>query len=152
PWPGLDCEPLMDDALYPVMSPELWERAGRPKTTEALRGLRLLHDRDTNASWQVWASAYPVRGLDVRAGPRYASSDLVLRAASQGLGVALARDKLAADDVANGIFVRPFGELAVALPAAYWIVRGEGRHERMTTRLMIDWLGREASASMVSGT
>lgn len=135
----------MDDALYPVMSPSFWQQADKPKNPEALRRLRLLHDRDTNASWQAWASAHPVSGFNVRAGPRFASSDLVLRAASQGLGVALARDRLVADDIANGILIRPFGEMRVLLPDAYWIVPGEHAMQRTAVGAMVDWLKHQAN-------
>lgn len=36
PWPGVEATSLMDDKLFPVMSPELWERAGRPCEPEQL--------------------------------------------------------------------------------------------------------------------
>lgn len=58
PWPGVRGEPLMDDALYPVMSPAFWKKAGRPKEPADLAGLRLLHDRDPDASWEAWRAAH----------------------------------------------------------------------------------------------
>lgn len=146
PWPGLACAPLMDDALYPVMSRAFWDAAGRPATPAALAGLRLLHDRDPNAAWEAWLSAHPAPGLDRRAGPRFASSDLVLRAAAQGLGVALARDRLAADDVAAGILIRPFGDTEIAVPDAYWLVRAEAAPPHVAVTAAIDWLKSQATA------
>src|SRR3546814_14838807 len=38
PWPGLHAEALMDDALYPVMSPALWQTSGRPSKPAQLAG------------------------------------------------------------------------------------------------------------------
>ena len=90
PWREVEAEPLMGDALVPVMSPGLWERSGRPSSPEALVRLRLLHDRDPHAHWELWRSEHGPPELDTRAGPRFVSSDLVLRAAEEGLGVALA--------------------------------------------------------------
>jgi len=144
PWPGLICEPLMDDLLYPVMSPAYWQDAGRPVWPQDLIGLRLLHDRDPNASWEVWRQRHPTPGLDVRPGPRFASSDLVLRAASQGLGVALARGRLADDDIRAGSLLRPFGDLQVELKAAYWIVRPKEAPPRESVGIVIDWLRAQA--------
>jgi LysR family glycine cleavage system transcriptional activator len=144
PWPDVDAEPLMDDALYPVMSAAAWEAAGRPTRPEALRGLRLLHDRDANTSWQHWRQQFGPQDLDVRAGPRFASSDLVLRAAASGLGVALARHRLAADDVATGALVRPFGDRHVAIKNAYWIVTPQRVTLRTSSKMAIAWLRREA--------
>src|SRR5215467_12638150 len=105
PWPDLRCEPLMDDALYPVMSRSFWERAGRPSRPDDLRGLRLIHDRDPSASWGAWRDRYGPKNLDVRGGVRYTSSDLALRGAALGQGVALARHRLAEEDVAAGILM-----------------------------------------------
>ena len=144
PWPGLDCEAFMDDALFPVAGRAYWEAAGKPDRPEDLAGLRLLHDRDPNASWEAWRSAHGGAKLDLRAGPRFASSDLVLRAASQGLGVALARGRLAADELASGSLIRPFGALEVAVPEAYWIVRQEEAALRVAVSAVIEWLKAQA--------
>ncbi len=144
PWPGLDSTPLMDDILYPVMSPGYWAASGRPSKPTDLKGLRLVHDRDPNAAWAIWRAAHGPAGLDLRPGPRFASSDLVLRAAGQGLGVALARGRLAADDIAAGLLLRPCGDLEVAVPDAYWIVQPEGAPPRAAVTAVVEWLRREA--------
>src|SRR5580700_3041794 len=83
PWPGVAAKRLMHDELYPVMSPEVWKKAGRPHDPKELRRLRLLHDRDPAALWSVWREAHGPDELEVRKGPRFSSSDLVLRAAAQ---------------------------------------------------------------------
>ncbi|WP_426700316.1 LysR substrate-binding domain-containing protein [Rhodanobacter sp. Col0626] len=145
-WPTLQVEPLMDDALYPVMSPALWQASGCPSKPAQLAGLRLLHDRDPQAAWECWRQVHgPVR-LALQGGARYTSSDLVLRAAMQGQGVALARDRLAADDVANGSLLRPFGALDVPLGASYWIVRPQAK-PRAAVAAVIDWLRWQAAGT-----
>lgn len=146
PWPRARCAPLAGDLLYPVASPEYWRRAGRPTATVDLAGLRLLHDRDPQAGWEVWRRAFGPAELDVGPGPRLTSTDLVLRAAAQGQGVALARHRLAADDVAAGLLVRPFGELAVPLERSYWIVLPRGAQPRAATETVIAWLRREVAS------
>jgi LysR family transcriptional regulator, glycine cleavage system transcriptional activator len=145
PWPGLLAEVLMKECLYPVMSPALWRQSGRPTDPSQLRGLRLLHDRDPNASWQLWREKYGPATLDVRRGPRFASSDLALRAAAQGLGVALARDRLAQDELASGALLRPFGAHAIDLGAAYWIVRPHGGAPREAVRTFTAWVRQQAA-------
>jgi len=145
PWPDVRAEPMMDDALYPVMSGRFWERAGRPRRSRDLVGLRLLHDREPSASWEAWREAHGPASLDVRSGPRFASSDLVLRAAAQGHGVALARHRLASEDVATGALLRPLGDLAVELGPAYWIVFARDAPVRPAARKVADWLEAEAA-------
>lgn len=139
PWPGLHCQPLVDDALYPVMSQELWEKSGRPSRPQALLSLRLLHDRDPHAGWGLWRQRFGPASLNLQCGPRFASSDLLLRAAAQGQGVALARQRLAADDLATGLLVRPFGARELRIENAYWIVR-PNHPPRHAVTTVIAWL------------
>jgi LysR family glycine cleavage system transcriptional activator len=143
PWPDLRCESLMDDALYPVMSAALWKKSGRPSRPAHLSRLRLLHDRDPHAAWELWRAAHGPSSLDVRRGPRLASSDLLLRAAVLGQGVALARHRLAADDVASGALVRPMGELQVGIGPAYWLLMPEGFAPRPATEALAGWLKKQ---------
>ncbi|MGY0798557.1 LysR substrate-binding domain-containing protein [Lysobacter sp. A286] len=150
PWPDVRCEALMDDALYPVMSPALFEASGGPRQPADLLGMRLLHDRDPHASWEAWRQAHGPKSLDVLAGPRFASSDLVLRAAMQSQGVALARHRLAFDDVASGALVRPIEGAGVALGPAYWIVLPRHRPIRTGTLAVIAWLKQQAERNDVA--
>jgi LysR family transcriptional regulator, glycine cleavage system transcriptional activator len=150
PWPDLHCEPLMDDALYPVMSPAYWKKSGRPQEPGDLVGLRLLHDRDPHASWEAWRRAHGPAALDVRRGSRFTSSDLVLRAAAQGQGVALARHRLAQDDLATGALLRPIGGLSVDLGPAYWLVTRHQAPDRPALATVVAWLRREAARQPAS--
>lgn len=150
PWPGLRCESLMDDELYPVMSRVLWEKSGEPTDPVTLKQLRLLHDRDPNTPWSLWLSSYGLSNIDTAQGPRFGSSDLVLRAAAQGLGVALARDRLAANDVASGMLVKPFGDRHVTVPDAYWIVRSSTTTERTAVSAVINFLKTQARSKTLT--
>ena len=146
PWPELHCEPWMDDTLYPVMSPAYWLDHGRPTRPAQLAGLRLLHDRDPQAAWESWRRAHGPSRLSLQGGARYASSDLVLRAAQQGQGVALARHRLVAGELVAGTLVRPFGALEVPLGTAYWIVRADRTRPLPALAAVIDWLRWQAAA------
>ena len=148
PWPGFTCIPLMDDELYPVVSPVYWAAHGRPSTSHDLRRLRLLHDRDPNASWALWKKHHGPSALDTRIGPRLTSSDLVLAGAEQGLGVALARHRLAGDAIESGALLRPFGDARVTLPQAYWIILSDAGAVRDAVRVVVDWLESETSIVM----
>jgi len=144
PWPGVEATPLMNDTLYPVMSPDAWDKAGRPREPDQLTRLRLLHDRDPNASWVAWRARFGPSNLDVRQGLRFGSSDLLLRAAAEGLGVALARGRLAEADLARGNLVRLFGDRAVHLTNAYWVIMPIAP-KRAATTAAAEWLKREAN-------
>lgn len=141
----------MDDALYRVASPALLARLGVPSTSRQWSKWPLLHDRDPQASWAAWRDAHGPRELDVRRGPRFTSSDLVLRAAVLAQGVALARHRLAADDIASGALVRPFGSRCVVLPEAYWIAMPARSLRHRATMSAVACLKSQAVASGPAG-
>ncbi|MFD2206562.1 LysR substrate-binding domain-containing protein [Kiloniella antarctica] len=140
PWDDLRCLPLMDEQLFPVMSTSFWLKVGRPTNLSCLTNLPLLHDRDPQASWQEWARSREIKDLDTRGGSRFASSDLVLRAAVQGLGVALARSRLIEDDLSTGLLINPFEGEEMVLPNAYWVVLPKGNKPKMAVGKVIEWL------------
>lgn len=140
--------PLMDDALTPVIAPRLLARAraargGHARWDTLLKDLPLLHDRDPNAGWDRWVGAFGPSELDTARGPRFASSDLVLRAAQQRQGVALARLRLARDSLRAGALVR-LSDQSVALPGAYHLIGRSDRAQRPAVRRVWDWLLAEA--------
>jgi LysR family glycine cleavage system transcriptional activator len=140
PWPDVHAEPLMKETVYPVMSPAYWQQTGWPDRPADLNRLRLLHDRDPQTTWEAWRQAFGPAALDVRTGPRFASADLLLRAAAQGQGVALARHRLAADDLESNHLIRPFGDLQLELGTGYWIVRAPHGLPKPATRAVMEWL------------
>lgn len=146
--------PFMDDALTPVASPRLLVQAraarGGPTgdaSAAALLDLPLLHDRDPNAGWSAWTEHHEPTGPGFAHGPRFSSSDLVLRAAKQSQGVGLARLRLAEDDIASGALER-LSDDAVPLPDAYWIVMGPEGEGRASVRAVRDWLIREGNSAV----
>lgn len=138
---GVPSEPLMSESLYPVVSPEAWVEADRATDLERLaRRLGLLHDRDPQTAWARWREARGPHALNVRHGARLTSSDLVLGAAEQGLGIALARGRLACGTLAAGRLLRPLGDEALDLADAYWLVGDLGGGVRESVGLCADWL------------
>nr|WP_295383090.1 LysR substrate-binding domain-containing protein [Pseudoxanthomonas sp.] len=149
-WPNVRSEPLMDDRLYPVASPGYWQASGGTDDVACLHDVRLLHDRDPTAGWDHWLQLHGPANLSIGRGPRLASSDLVLQAAELGQGVALARGRLAAGALASGALIRPFRDLEVRVPDAYWLVRprdpGAGKvANRQAVDTVIRWLKDQAA-------
>ena len=148
PQGDLEPIPLMDEQVFPVMAPKLWESLGRPSSVDALAELPLLHDRDPSTSWSMWRTKIGPNRLDVRKGPRLTSSDLILRAAEQGQGVALARGRLAEDSLATGSLIRPLGALELDLGINYWILVNRETKNRRAVQAVISWLLNEAAADV----
>ncbi|WP_339764551.1 LysR substrate-binding domain-containing protein [uncultured Hoeflea sp.] len=146
PWDDKRASPLMSDQLVPVASPRYWSRHPKPQTPDDLHGHSLLHDRDPNTSWQRWRDLHGPADLDVRTGQRFGSSDLVIRAAEYGLGVALAHRRLIEDSLKSGILEPAFETLAIQLERAYWIVAAQPK-PTVAVAVFLDWLRASAAES-----
>jgi len=72
--------PLMDEQVFPVMTPQLWDQLSRPSRVADLQGLPLLHDRDPGTSWATWRKEIGPKRLDVRHGPRLTADGWRVRA------------------------------------------------------------------------
>jgi LysR family glycine cleavage system transcriptional activator len=104
-WPGLKAQRMMKSGLFPVCSPAFLDR--HPMTAPRdLLGVPLL--RSPRQHWRPWFAAAGLDAPEPGRGPIYDDAALVLQAAAEGQGVALARAALAADDIAAQRLVRPF--------------------------------------------
>jgi LysR family transcriptional regulator, glycine cleavage system transcriptional activator len=123
-WRGLHAERLIHSPRVPVGSPQAAQRLlgadARALAHEPLLG--------SPAMWERW---FALSGVKVRVNPVATFNDagLMLQAAEQNLGVALAREVLAADALRERRLIRLS---TLALPEdsvdAYWLVYPEGLH------------------------
>ena len=148
-YPGLEVTRLLSETVSPVVSPALL--AEHPVTTLAdLAKLTLLHDGSPDADescpdWAMWLAARGVRGVDGARGPRFNQSSLVIEAAVNGRGIALAKQTLAQDDIDAGRLVQPF-EDATAVDFAYFIVHPKAKARLKQVRAFTAWVTAEAEA------
>jgi len=144
-YPGLYSERLMTDDIFPVCSPTLMKGRKALRKPQDLRHHVLLHD-DRHGDWQTWLLAAGVKGVDGTHGPIITDSGMLIEAAVEGHGVALARGVLAANELSEGRLVRPF-ELRLPADYAYYIVCPQGTAERPSIKIFRQWLLREATAT-----
>jgi LysR family glycine cleavage system transcriptional activator len=140
-WAGLDAVRLCAEELFPVCSPKL---AARLKTPSDLRKIALLRLEDSDA-WTRWLDA---AGLDARGlshGPVFNRASMLIDAAIDGQGVALARTALAAGDLINGRLARPFAT-GLRLAKTYWIVCPKAVAALPKITIFRGWLLAEAAA------
>ena len=117
-WRGLEAQRLIDSPLIAVGSPNAARRLlGRAAATFA--------DEPLLGSPALWARWFELSGRRVRINPVAAFNDagLLLQAAEQDLGLALARELLAADALRDGRLVQ-LSPLAMPHEQAYayWLV------------------------------
>lgn len=118
-WPGLEVQRLYAERLFPVCSPKLV--AGRNRITKAADLLKFPLLRLEDA--KNWTRLFEAAGLKaaVGPGPVLNRASMLLDAAIDGQGIALARTALAAWDLINGRLVRPV-DISLRVANTYWIV------------------------------
>lgn len=144
-YPGLESVRLMTEELFPVCSPALL-RGGKPLRKPAdLQFHTLLHD-DFQVDWRLWLLAAGVKGVDPARGPTFTDSSMVIQAAVEGQGVALARSVLSASDLAAGRLVKPF-EVSMQASWAYYLVYPPATRDSPKIAAFRNWLLIEAKAT-----
>jgi LysR family glycine cleavage system transcriptional activator len=118
-WPGLDVQRLYSERLFPICSPKLV--AGRNRITKAADLLKFPLLRLEDA--KNWIRLFEAAGVKatVGPGPVLNRASMLIDAAIDGQGIALARTALAAWDLINGRLVRPV-DVSVRMANTYWIV------------------------------
>jgi LysR family glycine cleavage system transcriptional activator len=148
-YPGLFVTRLMGDKIFPVCAPRLLEGERSLRRPADLANHTLLHDdmarRDESSNdWASWLDAANVQGVDPYRGPAFSHSSMVLTAAIDGQGVALGRLTLAADDMAAGRLVCPFGPVIDA-PLHYYVVSPPTLAEHPMVLQFREWLIEQAA-------
>jgi LysR family glycine cleavage system transcriptional activator len=143
-YPDLHVVKLMDDVLFPVCSPDLVKRIGPIHLPAEIVRFPLLHDQaaendGSGADWATWL--VQVGGPDVpcKDGLRFNRADLMLEAAANGLGLALARRSLVLADLAAGRLVRALAHEAPA-QFSYYLVCLPEVAEKPTVVALRNWL------------
>lgn len=137
----LHVEMIMTERIYPVCSPEVAARPPGLHKPEDLKHYPLLHDVNTFAgeSWDIFLDHFGVEGVDLRRGAFFTQMDMVLQAAVEGQGVALARSQLVTDDLRAGRLIRPF-EVETPAPLAYYFVCREEALRSNKVAVFRDWV------------
>ncbi len=117
-WPGLEAVALCSERLVPICSPKLL--SGRNRITQASDLLK--HPLLRLDGWATWSRWFEAAGVSTpaRRGPVLNQASMLIDAAVDGQGIALARTTLAAWDLLHG---RLFIPINVTLPLdnTYWI-------------------------------
>jgi LysR family transcriptional regulator, glycine cleavage system transcriptional activator len=147
-WPGLSATQLLSEHVFAVCSPHF--AGGRlPRNLPELAAAALLHS--PAQPWEAWFRAVGANPPAHRRGPSFSETGLVLRAAIDGLGIALARSVLVQPELDSGLLVRV---LPHSVPAAfaYYLVRPENAEISPNLAVLCEWLQAQAASQAHSAT
>ena len=148
-YPGLHSEVCLSVEVFPVCSPALMRGEHPLLKPEDLKHHTLLHDDSkytdvSNPDWSMWLAHAGVTGVDATRGPSFWPSHLVINAAIDGLGVALAKKNWVLHDLAQGRLVRPF-DISLPVEFSYYMVYPKERINDPRITLFAEWIRSEVA-------
>lgn len=151
-YPELAVTQLARDEVLPLCAPALVNSgAVEPGRPGSLADRTLIHTDwgPSFASHPTWADWFERAGLDrapdAGQGHRVGMSSLAIDLAAAGAGVALGQRLLAAEAVADGRLVAPFGP-ALPLGHPYCAVHPHAKARKPAVRAFVDWAAQAAAA------
>jgi LysR family glycine cleavage system transcriptional activator len=137
-WAGLTAEHLFDEWIVPMASPKLIGRRRKPKPDEMGNWPLIGESDDDNQRWRSWFELFggtPPR----RYAASFTESELLHRAAAEGMGIVLGRMILAKPLVDNGTLVMLTEQ---RMPAGYshYLVYPQRSAEHGPLLAFRDWL------------
>jgi LysR family transcriptional regulator, glycine cleavage system transcriptional activator len=155
---GLRSDLLLREEFFPVCSPSLLARGPRLREPADLsqhvllhqQYVRLNHERDVRIhdhfGWADWFAAIGITGINGQRDLYFSFSHMVLQAAAEGQGVALASSAYLADDLASGRLIRPFGGGPCVRGArGFYIVCPQATADREKIAAFRNWALEEAA-------
>ncbi|WP_279607191.1 LysR family transcriptional regulator [Burkholderia gladioli] len=136
-WPGTRAQKLFDAPLSLLCAPDIAQRLRVPADLVGETLLRSYRADD----WMNWFAKAGLAPMPAR-GAVFDSSRLMVEAATQGAGVALAPASMFARDLATGRLVRPFDIEVQA--GSYWLIRQKGKPATPAMQLFNQWIVKQA--------
>jgi DNA-binding transcriptional LysR family regulator len=143
-WPDLVVEPLFEERIVPLASPE-FVRARRLKRPEQLLEVPLIQSNVSVVQWPDWFSKFAGCRAPERFAVRFDRAQMALDAATQGLGVALESSTIAGRHLAERRLRPVFGlDKAIRIKAHFAVY--PARHgKRAPVEAFLAWLHQQAA-------
>jgi LysR family transcriptional regulator, glycine cleavage system transcriptional activator len=139
---GLEGVRLFDDAFQPVCSPAFLRDTCQLTTTTDLSKATLLHSVRRMDDWQRWLSLAGVAKLRPQRSLSFENSSLAIRAAIDGLGVAMVQREYVKELLKLGVLVAPF-DLVAHGDNGYYLVWSTTRSKTPAFQSFLEWVRQE---------
>ena len=144
--PGYSVTRLFGEAVFPVCSPAFRRTLSPRPDAEEVIGQPLLHDIYWDTDWPDWARAVGVTAGALAANMRFALYMGVIRAAVDGVGMAVGHAEMIAKELTTGKLV-PLDHLSVDSGKSYHLVMNPSAANNRTLVQLKEWLLRECAGS-----
>ena len=139
-------ETLYEEDLLPVCSPALLAARGRPGGPADLDGWPLLYDLGWDADWSYWFARQGRPTPDLSRASGFRLYSMLVQAAVNGLGVAIGRPMLIAEELQRRTLVPVFDSQAEA-PERCCLITTAAARQRPEVQAFREWVLREAATA-----
>lgn len=143
PWPDVHAEPLGRDRFFPVCSPTLLREGPAILRPHDLSRHTLLQAANSSL-WAAWFSAAGVGSISFEETLFFNDAGVMLDAAVQGQGIALASHLLVEHDLKTGRLVRPF-EAAISTEDGFHVLTSPAFSQKPVVAEFRRWIRQEAA-------
>ena len=150
PWPeDMQVHELGAEYIGPVLSPRYarYDVLARAPAS-ALLDEPLMYPASRPHAWAQWARAQKLAPAALQLGQAFEHLYYLMEAASAGLGVAIAPQQVAADDLAAGRLLAPWGFVKTNAQLSLWIA--QGRHD-LRADALARWLKHALASQAAHG-
>lgn len=150
PYPGFFAEQLMREYIFPVASPDLIARFGKPDTAADLLRFPLIFrgGPEIVPKWEFWFARAGVEVVLPHTSTLYPDTNMTIEAALAGHGVALVRSGHVETELREARLVRLL-QVRFPSPLAYHFVCPRGREGVPALVAFREWIGKQAQAAQV---
>jgi len=143
-WPHLHVQPVFEERIQPMASPQFIERHGIEKPEDLLR-VPLIQSVVNVVQWGDWFRSRKVAFSPGQFAYRFDRTSMALDAAVQGLGVALDSSSVAAGHLHHGRLRKVFDERWCIKVQAHFLVCPPRHLQRSEVANFIEWIREHAS-------
>ena len=145
-WPNLVVEPIFEEHILPLASPDLLARQPVHVPSDLLQR-PLIQSTVSLVQWPAWFASRSIIGVPERFAFRFDRASMSLEAAVQGLGIALESDRIASQHIEAGR-LRPVFHTAWSLPIkAHFMVYPARHAQRAEVSQFVSWMREQAGSS-----
>ena len=140
-------ETLFEEDLLPVCSPALLAARGRPGKPADLSRWPLLYDLGWDADWSYWFARQGESTPDLSRASGFRLYSMLVQAAVYGIGAAIGRPMLIAQELESRMLIPIFDHQAEA-PERCCLITTAASRQRAEVRAFREWLLDEAGAAV----
>ncbi len=146
-WPDVEEHFLRSSERVPVCSPELLKK-GAIATPEDLLQHKLFFVKKRQQEWAAWFSIANANYKPPKRQIAFSSSSLAVKAATEGVGIALADLSLASQSIKRGELIVPI-DARLTLKKAFYLVYQKNRKMTFAMKAFKEWIMVEMSKDLL---